>query len=291
MKIALCITGHLRSFPNTLPYLKRLLLDAYDTDVFLTSWKEPDARITDEALSAYKPVQHHIYDYSQYEGPFRKITDSVNALRIKRLEVTSLQDWAFDDVQPAPYPGYEQLPLDTRQHPIGIPVVSQFFQVQSCLRLVREYTERTGTHYDLVIRIRPDLLLFTQHSQYASTSFPDFAGRYRPEENKLELAPLPDGSLYSVVLRRINGTTYSMLNDYFYYGSQATMLQLCDLCDGYSEHLAYMKQQQLPVALQGVNESILYYFARRKGIRVVSHQTPGIPPLYSVILRNDDTLT
>jgi len=38
MKIAICLSGHLRTFDKTFRSIKEKLLDVYDCDVFISTW-------------------------------------------------------------------------------------------------------------------------------------------------------------------------------------------------------------------------------------------------------------
>jgi hypothetical protein len=59
MKIALCLSGQARSFKKGFEYHKKNLLDKYDVDVFIHTWKGDDI---DELAKLYKPVDILIED-------------------------------------------------------------------------------------------------------------------------------------------------------------------------------------------------------------------------------------
>ena len=54
MKIALCFAGQARAFEQGYEYYKRNLLDHYDVDVYIHTWKFPDE---DRLEQLYKPVK------------------------------------------------------------------------------------------------------------------------------------------------------------------------------------------------------------------------------------------
>jgi len=56
MKIALCFSGQARAFEKGYEYYKRNLLDHYDVDVYIHTWKFPDE---DKLTELYKPVKIH----------------------------------------------------------------------------------------------------------------------------------------------------------------------------------------------------------------------------------------
>jgi hypothetical protein len=59
MKIALCLSGQARSFKKGFEYHKKNLLDKYDVDVFIHTWKADDI---EELTELYKPVDILIED-------------------------------------------------------------------------------------------------------------------------------------------------------------------------------------------------------------------------------------
>jgi len=56
MKIALCLSGQARAFEKGYEYYKRNLLDHYDVDVYIHTWKFPSE---DRLTELYKPVKIH----------------------------------------------------------------------------------------------------------------------------------------------------------------------------------------------------------------------------------------
>lgn len=57
MKIALCLSGQPRSFEQGFEYHKKNLLDHFDVNVFIHTWKSEEANRT---IELYKPVYHLI---------------------------------------------------------------------------------------------------------------------------------------------------------------------------------------------------------------------------------------
>lgn len=59
MKIALCFCGQARSFEKGYEYYKRNLLDHYDVDVYIHSWKFPESN---KLVELYKPKDYLFED-------------------------------------------------------------------------------------------------------------------------------------------------------------------------------------------------------------------------------------
>lgn len=139
MKIAICISGHLRDGDKLcFPSLKKYLLDKYDCDIFISAFKEmgnvqyvhldnhpsePDTDVTEKILSTYKPVRYRM--------------DSSNALWINDLK----KQWGD---------------LSTRNTARAFQVAAMHRNIYDAQLLRRMYQADTGKKYDVVIRTRFD---------------------------------------------------------------------------------------------------------------------------------------
>jgi hypothetical protein len=141
MKIAVCISGHLRDGDKlTYPALKQFLLDKYDCDVFLSSWVESGvgvqfvhhattplefSDVTDRLLSTYKPVHGNFHIERATDG-------SVNRLETKWKGIVTRNG--------------SQLSQNN----------SMFRKIYDADHLRIVYSAETGTTYDAVVRLRFD---------------------------------------------------------------------------------------------------------------------------------------
>ena len=66
MKIAVCISGQPRSYTKGYEYLKKNVLDQYDTDIFIHTWKNKVYGIKD-VIDLYKPVDYIIDELSIFD--------------------------------------------------------------------------------------------------------------------------------------------------------------------------------------------------------------------------------
>lgn len=62
MKIALCFSGQTRSFEKGYEYYKRNLLDHYDVDVYIHSWKRERTEGEGSVIDLYKPKDYLFED-------------------------------------------------------------------------------------------------------------------------------------------------------------------------------------------------------------------------------------
>ena len=139
MKIALCISGHLREGDSLcFPSVKKYLLDKYDTDIFVSSFKEMGA--VNYCMQSNHPVEDNndVSDriHSIYK-PVRSIIEDANAPWLYTLQ----KRWNN---------------ISTRNGSKVWQVVAMWRNIYEAQRLRRMYEAETGTKYDLVIRTRFD---------------------------------------------------------------------------------------------------------------------------------------
>lgn len=134
MRTALILTGHMRCWQHVWPYIKSQFVDRYNPDIFVSTWSDegwwrPSSSKgfneqsplldTDAFCKLYNPVALEVDDYKDYES--------------------YLEGIAFK---------YEYFIHNPKN------VVSMFFKIAKGFELV----EKSGKEYDLVIRMRPDLV-------------------------------------------------------------------------------------------------------------------------------------
>ena len=142
MRVAVCISGELRTYKENYESLKKNILDPYDADVFLSSWNTTSAqdkynnKITlpiskRELLDLYKPKGIKLYDFDEsifYEYKGVKIPDELIKVKPKSFRAN----------------------------------IPQFFLMKDCNELKRKYELENNFVYDVVVRTRADLLIFCQ---------------------------------------------------------------------------------------------------------------------------------
>jgi hypothetical protein len=131
VKVALLISGHMRYFKETIPSLKRSILDVLNPDIYIHTWDEGDRSMWNNTLGG--EINNEYFDnlginikkfvidkWGDYEGLFnqRIITEFPNSFAV---------------------------------YPRPVRVLSMFYKIQKCYELMTE-------DYDFIIRIRPDLI-------------------------------------------------------------------------------------------------------------------------------------
>jgi|SRR5579885_839567 len=140
MKIAVCLSGHLRKFEETFPLLQKHLLNHYDCDIFLHTWDK----------MGY---------VSRYKGDARsdetlKYIEAVQALyKPKKIVVES-----SSFVEELKRQGDEYAPhLRNEPKHVGH-MASMFYKIYAANELRKFHERETNTQYEWVVRCRPDLL-------------------------------------------------------------------------------------------------------------------------------------
>lgn len=151
MKVALILTGHMRCWDQVFPNTKQHIIDKYNPDIFIDTWDseaywDPHSAkgITEGGPKldvagieeAYKPVVMNVDSYEQFEDNF--------VTRAKQFET------------------FYHVPKNQ---------ISMWFKVGRGMLSVEEHMMLTGKTYDLVIRMRPDLVFNESLPEFDSNKF------------------------------------------------------------------------------------------------------------------------
>ena len=140
MKVAVILSGHLRCWEMVFPNFKENIIDRYNPDIYIHTfttegyWVPTEGKMgifehsppIDEAAvrAAYNPISMAIEDYNDLEPTF--------AERAKN------------------FPVYYHRPRN---------IISMFYKMGAGVQMMERHMMKTGKKYDLVIRMRPDMLL------------------------------------------------------------------------------------------------------------------------------------
>lgn len=151
MKVALLLTGHMRCWDQVFPNTKQHIIDKYNPDIFIDTWDseaywDPHSAkgITEGGPKldiagieeAYKPVVMNVDSYEHFEDNF--------VTRVKQFET------------------FYHVPKNQ---------ISMWFKVGRGMLSVEEHMMLTGKTYDLVIRMRPDLVFNEPLPEFDSNKF------------------------------------------------------------------------------------------------------------------------
>ncbi len=130
MKVALCLSGHMRTFELTYKSHLENLIKPNQADVFISTW---------DVVGVGK---HNKFDTPQFQ-------EKLNIARVREVYGESLKSFvAFD--------------FNLMQPKLSdffyIGMTSMFWQIKQANELRKEYEREHGFQYDIVVRARPDLL-------------------------------------------------------------------------------------------------------------------------------------
>lgn len=139
MKVAVLLAGHLRCWETVFPNFKQYVIDRFNPDIFIHSWdnegwwtpttdpKGVDLSSTpvdlDKVRAFYNPVDVVLDNFADYQPMF--------------------------DERAKLYPNFHHRPANS---------LSLWFKVGCAVQLMERHVMKTGEKYDLVIRMRPDLV-------------------------------------------------------------------------------------------------------------------------------------
>jgi len=140
MKVAVCLSGHLRKFDQTFLSLDKYLLGKYDCDIFIHTWDKLGyhSRFKNDSVS---------------ENTMDSI-DKINSLfKPKKIIVehsSFIDDLKLQSFQYAPHLVNEPKPA---HH-----MASMFYKIFACNEIRNQYQLENNVNYDWIIRSRTDLL-------------------------------------------------------------------------------------------------------------------------------------
>lgn len=121
MKIAVCMSGHMRTYEKSLPYIKEQLLNYHNCDIFIHTWEDKKTN-WNHVIKEYKPKSICIEEQKQF----------------------------LDN--------YPNKHLTSQHIRSNLGVIGMYYKIYKCNELKIEH-EKIYNKYDIVIRIRPDGIL------------------------------------------------------------------------------------------------------------------------------------
>lgn len=151
MKVALCLSGHIRNLEQNYYSIKKNLLDYYDTDIFIHTWDTYGWRIEGNLITSggFKGFDH----YSD-KIDAQNIIDLINP---KKIVIEQYENYESEFLKKAEK--YKNnLKFPDKDRPVN--VVSMWYKINKCNELKTQQELENNFKYDIVIRSRPDLVYF-----------------------------------------------------------------------------------------------------------------------------------
>lgn len=144
MKVALLITGQLRTYELCKHLVKNILIDKYDIDTFL-SIDTNNALMSEPTLNSNKVTDENtIADVISFFNPKKTYIcqDYSNEFNKQKLLLSS------DSITFSPI-NFHNL------------ILEQYYVVNQAYRILKEYIHDTGRKYDIIIRLRFDQFIYS----------------------------------------------------------------------------------------------------------------------------------
>jgi len=138
MKIAVQFFGHLRTFEETHGFTMTNLIERYDCDIFMHTWDEIDSSTLawNNKLQYKKDISwdtvENIYKPKKLKIEHQEIKEDQIVASLDGSRKTSLNGMKF-----------------------------MFYSMEQANKLRHDYEQETGTKYDIVLCIRPDIAVYS----------------------------------------------------------------------------------------------------------------------------------
>jgi hypothetical protein len=213
LKIALCVSGQLRGFRQAVRSWGLLGTQDHDVDTYVHTWKVIGRRFPDAGqahrvfagnfLTVYKKVYFQLSrtGIQTLYPHFSRLFAGHEEVELDDLRTTyKTENIVIEDDRS---PEFER--LDT--------VMKMHLKIERCFALVAE----SGNKYDLILRIRPDLLVEGQ------APLDLHALQMRSEQNRVIFANFPPVISAGIVSWRLGACLPMMIGDLFALGAPSSM--------------------------------------------------------------------
>ena len=151
MKVALCISGELRSYQKTFQELKNNIIDKLNPDIFIYSWNDVGgtwkARAQDNKYNGF-----FVDDFNRYD----KLEKNVEKLYSPRkIVLEEFKESYKDKIKNVSRP--HELIRNTDKNRWSKYNLPMFYTMYECNKLKSEAEKEDGKKYDLVIKARTDV--------------------------------------------------------------------------------------------------------------------------------------
>lgn len=161
MKVAVVLTGHLRCWKDVYPNFKEKVIDRYnDPDIFIHTWENegwwiPGDKQNEKGYHEEAPdiVQIEVVDAYKPRGITVESWDTYNKMFEQRGQL---------------YQNFAHRPKN---------ILSMFYKLNRGISLMEDYVSQIGVYYDLVIRMRPDMIFHEDLPEFDPNYFYTLAHR------------------------------------------------------------------------------------------------------------------
>ena len=158
MKLALCFSGHPRTFAECYPSIKSNILDKYDCDVFISSYFVSE-ELSEQIKTLYNPKNVVFNDEGEIRTTCTKYINTLDAVRCLKIPV-------FDNRTDISYnktytiaESFHYSSISSNQlfyKNLCVNACCQFFGIYDVAKICSEYIRKHDIVYDYILRLRLD---------------------------------------------------------------------------------------------------------------------------------------
>lgn len=143
-EVALCLFGQMRSYRECYKYLQKYLIDELSPDIFIHTWEKQGGTWKED-------------------GNRNQIESTIERQELDRLyspidaKIETFEDHYYTELKDVRVPEKVQELAEVDDFQKGM--IPMFYKMHCCNKLKKEHESRLNTKYDLVIFLRPDLLI------------------------------------------------------------------------------------------------------------------------------------
>lgn len=181
MNVAVVLTGHLRCWKDVLSNFNERIVSRYQPDVFIHTWNEEGWWIPGD---------------KQNEKGYFETTPKIDETEI--LEAYNpkgliIEDWnnynQFFEERGKLYTNFAHRPKN---------ILSMFYKLNRGISLMEDYVSQTGKYYDLVIRMRPDIIFHQDLPDFDNKKFYTLAHRNHLGQGTGDMIQV--GNMFNMIL-------------------------------------------------------------------------------------------
>jgi len=174
LRVAICISGQMRNFENRLDSLKSNLLDKYNCDIFIHTWKERGVttdlnRLFPNGMQDYfqndinSNPDDFIREWNQVLPYVDLNSNEITEVYLRQLypnvKSVEIEETPKDYEEKKTLYGIKYPEFLLKEFPRRYHNLAMFYKIKSCNDLKINYELENDFKYDFVIRIRPDIHL------------------------------------------------------------------------------------------------------------------------------------
>ena len=151
-KAAVLFCGFLRCQEHTVESYQKYLLQSNDVDIFVSTWDIDDIIRPEIGLVSPGPVK-----IDKFLGMY---SNNVKDYVVRPYEMTQITLPEVKELRQSPYDCFKTNPRAIKHGIVWANrIISMWYLISKGIRLMKNYEERTGILYDIVLRTRTDLML------------------------------------------------------------------------------------------------------------------------------------